>query len=273
MEYESLPRLIAASEEAWNSPEYFYDNSRRDVHEYCVIQLTLEGRAFWQDREGRRLVEANYAMLYTHDEASCYGYPPESNDTYRLQFVAIKPGFMRPLFDGLRQQIGSIVPMQPTGVAAHLINDLVHRQKEQLYEDILECTELLCRLLCAIWREQIEDRESWNPVDYGHYLLQNDPHGRLRIKELPERIGVSREHFIREHIKAYGVSPGKMHRDLRLNRVREILAVTTQSLEDIAVGCGFGSADALRRAYRAKFGENPTDYRQRNHSDRPTTSA
>jgi len=258
-----LPRLTAAAEESWQTAQYFWDNSQRPGSENCVIQRTLSGQAFWTDGQTDLRVPVGTAMLYSHNECSSYGYPPDQTEPYRLQFIAFNPGCLRPLFEGLRQRFGSILRLPATSEAAHLIENILQLHNDRAFQDLMEFTELINQLLCALWRAQIGAYHDRDPIEYGHYLIHNDPHGKIRIKELADKLGITREHFIREYTTRYGNSPGKTHRELRLNRVQAMLAASNLPVEDVAVACGFGSSDALRRAYRAHFGETPTH--TRNH--------
>jgi AraC-like DNA-binding protein len=60
----------------------------------------------------------------------------------------------------------------------------------------------------------------------------------------------------------YGMAPMQMLRDLRLRRAQDLLESTSQTLDAIAHACGLGDAAQLSRAFRARFGQAPGEYRQ-----------
>jgi AraC-like DNA-binding protein len=256
-----LPQLLVANEESWQTPDYYWDNAVRPDAECCVIQRTLSGEAFWQDDSGRHFVSVERAMLYTHSETTSYGYSPSSTMPYQLQFIAFHAGCLRPIFDRLRERFGSVILFPSTGICAHLFETILQRYQRRDFPDTIELTEMITRLLSNLWREQLHTFHDRDPVQYGHYLIHNDPYGKIRVNELPHLIGITREHFIREYAKRYGTTPGRMHRRLRLNRVHAMLRATTLPIEEIALNCGFSGADALRRAYKSYFGKNPSEHR------------
>jgi AraC family transcriptional regulator, glycine betaine-responsive activator len=68
------------------------------------------------------------------------------------------------------------------------------------------------------------------------------------------------ERLFQQHI---GVSPRLFYLQLRLARGREFLIQTSQSIQDIATLCGFGSTSNFCHAYKRHFNHTPTEERQR----------
>lgn len=258
---EPFCHLTAAAEELWTTSDYQWDNSRRESPELCVLQRTISGEAFFCDVNGEIYAGPGKVMLFSHNENSTYGYSPGSGEAYRLQFIAFRPGCLRPMFEGLRERFGSVIALSGSGESVLIFEEILRRHRELDFRDSMQISELLCRLFCSLWREQMEGRQGGDPIEYGHFLMHNDPHGQIRLKELALRVGVSREHFIREYTARFGESPGSVLRRLRLEQARAMLSVSNLTLEDIAPACGFGSADAMRRAYHTYFGENPIETR------------
>jgi transcriptional regulator GlxA family with amidase domain len=85
----------------------------------------------------------------------------------------------------------------------------------------------------------------------------------LRVPELAQRAGLSTRQFTRLFTHAYGVSPAHYIQRLRLDSARAALSSQRASIERIAHGNGFSSADAFRRAFERAFGINPSEYQRR----------
>lgn len=83
----------------------------------------------------------------------------------------------------------------------------------------------------------------------------------LTIETLAERARMSRRTFIRRFGEATGLSPGEWVLQERVGRARALLEATAMSVEDIATAVGFGSADAMRHHFRARFATSPARYR------------
>lgn len=87
-------------------------------------------------------------------------------------------------------------------------------------------------------------------------------HEPLPIERLAERARMSRRSFIRQFQLATGATPAKWVLEQRLNEARTLLETTTNSIENIAAACGFGSAVTFRQNFTSAFGVNPTAYRK-----------
>jgi AraC family carnitine catabolism transcriptional activator len=68
------------------------------------------------------------------------------------------------------------------------------------------------------------------------------------------------ERLFRQHI---GEAPGPFYLHMRLERGRTLLAQTSQSVQEIALACGFGSTSHFAHAYRRFYQRTPTDERRR----------
>lgn len=83
----------------------------------------------------------------------------------------------------------------------------------------------------------------------------------LTIEALATRARMSRRTFIRRFGEATGMPPGEWVLLERVGRARSLLEGTSMSVEDVATAVGFGSADALRHHFRARFDTSPARYR------------
>lgn len=83
----------------------------------------------------------------------------------------------------------------------------------------------------------------------------------LAIESLAAKARMSRRTFIRRFGEATGMPPGEWILHERVGRARSLLESTGMSVEDVATAVGFGSADALRHHFRARFDTSPARYR------------
>jgi AraC family transcriptional regulator len=85
-------------------------------------------------------------------------------------------------------------------------------------------------------------------------------HADLALKTLAAETGYSQSQFLRMFRTATGQTPHRYLLDMRLDRVKELLARRTMSLIDIAAHCGFSSQSHLSTAFRSRFGLAPSRY-------------
>lgn len=249
-------------EETRASPAYFFENHRRGSADEAVVQQTLAGAAFFQDASGRRLVAAGHVMLFTHDEPTSYGYPPEATEPYRQRYLSFRLAALRPWFDRLRGEFGPVLRMPLEGEASATFAEIFRLFRARGFRDRFQETELLQQLLVALYREQIAAAQTRDPVEFGYHYLRDHFRSPLNLKEVAERCGVSREHFIRGFGKRYGEPPGEMLRRLRLEQAHRMMRATQMPVQDVAVACGFADANNFCRAYRLRYGATPGSSRR-----------
>jgi len=85
----------------------------------------------------------------------------------------------------------------------------------------------------------------------------------LTVPALSARAGMSRRNFNRMFRQATGATPAEFVERQRVDAARRLLESTDQRLESVAVACGFGSADTLRRVFTRRVGATPSQYRER----------
>jgi transcriptional regulator GlxA family with amidase domain len=59
------------------------------------------------------------------------------------------------------------------------------------------------------------------------------------------------------------MTPGRYVDSVRLEHARRRLEDTTDGVEEISRACGYGTAEAMRRAFVKTLGTSPAEYRRR----------
>jgi Transcriptional regulator containing an amidase domain and an AraC-type DNA-binding HTH domain len=76
----------------------------------------------------------------------------------------------------------------------------------------------------------------------------------LSVERLAERAQMSPRTFARRYVDEVGRTPAKTVSALRLEAAARALAESRRPLKRIALDCGFGSEQNLRRAFVRRFG-------------------
>jgi transcriptional regulator GlxA family with amidase domain len=93
--------------------------------------------------------------------------------------------------------------------------------------------------------------------------ILEDPRGDQSVVALAARAGMSERNFSRSFAREVGMAPARFVEAARLARAKVLLESSDWTVERIAEQSGFGSSDALQRAFQKKLGITPTDYRTR----------
>lgn len=85
----------------------------------------------------------------------------------------------------------------------------------------------------------------------------------LSVARLAERAQMSERSFQRAFRRDTGATPAAYVEGLRVERACMVLESTATPVEAVAVECGFGSVETLRRAFHRRLGVGPAAYRSR----------
>jgi transcriptional regulator GlxA family with amidase domain len=89
------------------------------------------------------------------------------------------------------------------------------------------------------------------------------PDAELDVPSLAARARMSVRNFARAFRAETGSSPAAYVERVRVETARRLLETSARSIEDIAVGAGFGTPEALRRAFARRLSLSPREYRGR----------
>lgn len=88
----------------------------------------------------------------------------------------------------------------------------------------------------------------------------------MTCNELAQRLGLSLRQIERRCKREWGRSLHQHYMSLRMERAHQLLQQTSLTVTDVAVSCGFRSAEYFAKLYRAAFGCRPSTDRQQSTS-------
>jgi methylphosphotriester-DNA--protein-cysteine methyltransferase len=86
---------------------------------------------------------------------------------------------------------------------------------------------------------------------------------RLTLADVARSLAMSPSNFARRFRAVTGMSPMRSLADQRAERAESLLANSNDSVLEVALACGFGSASALVRAFRRRTSQTPAAWRTR----------
>jgi len=92
--------------------------------------------------------------------------------------------------------------------------------------------------------------------------LTHHLHEGCGVDALVRQFAISPAHLRRVFHEVLGKSPQAVLEDLRMERASELLANGSEKMEGIAAACGYSSASALSRAFKAWYGRPPREARR-----------
>ncbi|NUT02358.1 MAG: helix-turn-helix transcriptional regulator [Hamadaea sp.] len=94
------------------------------------------------------------------------------------------------------------------------------------------------------------------------YILGHFERPDLSLNRLASELGISPAQLSRRFRAVRGVTPVAYLRSVRLQKARELLAETDDTLQTIAERCGYRSAFYLSRVFSDRTGQAPSRYRR-----------
>jgi len=80
------------------------------------------------------------------------------------------------------------------------------------------------------------------------------------VRSLQEKIGMSKTHLTRKLEVLTGLSPGKMIRNIRLERAAELLKTRAGNITEVSNSVGISNPSNFTKAFKKHFGVSPKDY-------------
>ncbi|MEV0318414.1 GlxA family transcriptional regulator [Streptomyces sp. NPDC050658] len=103
-------------------------------------------------------------------------------------------------------------------------------------------------------REPLREVQQW---------ITEHPDGDLCVESLAARARLSPRHFARAFQTETGMTPGKYVERVRVEHARRLLEDTSDGIAEVSRACGYGTPEAMRRAFVKTLGAAPAEYRRR----------
>ncbi|OIJ65742.1 GlxA family transcriptional regulator [Streptomyces mangrovisoli] len=102
-----------------------------------------------------------------------------------------------------------------------------------------------------------------DPLREVQQWITEHPGGDLSVEALAARARLSPRHFARAFQAETGTTPGRYVDRVRLEHARRLLEDTGDGVEEISRASGYGTPEAMRRAFVKALGTAPAEYRRR----------
>jgi transcriptional regulator GlxA family with amidase domain len=101
-------------------------------------------------------------------------------------------------------------------------------------------------------------------------LVVEDVAGDHSVEAMAARAHMSPRHFARAFAAETGITPARYVERVRLEAARRRLEDTAEPVAAVALACGFGTAETMRRAFLRSLSVSPAEYRRRFTVPSPT---
>ena len=107
-------------------------------------------------------------------------------------------------------------------------------------------------------REHIDD-----PIHRVQQWLDRYYREKISVRVMAKRSGLNERTFLRRFKRATGEAPLEYLQKMRIEKAKQLLTTTNQSLETITTAVGYVDLSSFRRLFRQIVGLSPTAYRKK----------
>ena len=93
------------------------------------------------------------------------------------------------------------------------------------------------------------------------HILENLDNVDFSVEQLSRLLFMDKSNLYRKVKALTGLSPVKLILHFRLEQAKDLVRNSHQSMLEIALSCGFSSANYFARAFKKEIGQSPSEYR------------
>ena len=126
-----------------------------------------------------------------------------------------------------------------SGVLIHLVAYLFFREKDKN------------------WR----DKEVLDKIDKARLIIREKINTPLSSEEIAASLNMSYTWFRRMFRQYTGLAPAQYIAQLKIQKAKELLSITTKTIKEIALELGYESIDYFSTQFKKQTGQTPTQFR------------
>ena len=232
-----------------------------------VIHVVLDGEGVLESRGKKRKISRDHAFILFPGETTTYW--ADRSDPWYYCWI----GFHGETADRVVESMGftkddPVVKVRESEEIGQLVRKMIGTKELDLDGQLRRYAYMM-----MFFSDLIADGEQGKNgelplqvISYAEYAaryISNHYREKIRIRELAERIGISRSYLVKLMKQEMGMSPQEFLIATRMKRASEFLIRTDDSIRSVADECGYDDALAFSKVFKAKFGVNPSEYRLR----------
>ena len=266
--YLGVERRTAVDRYDWDGMRRGGDAKRPTL----LLQYTLDGEGAFEEHGQLHAVTPGQAFTAVIPSRHRY-FLPATSSSWTFCFVIVHHPYVVERLNALHRSSGPLIDAKPGSELTTRLLDLFAMAKDGA-EDRFTRERRLFDWMLSVERAAHEMRHA---PDRRERLLAEVRQAadalttqRLSVDALAAALGDGRSNFTHRFSATTGLTPAAYLRDLRLERVRDVLLQGDSPLKAVAQQTGFANANHLIKAFRRRFGYTPAAFRRQ---FRPHTAA
>ncbi len=225
-----------------------------------LLFFILKGKGTFTTSEGTFPVQAgDIFCLFPTDRVQWQPNPTDPWDRFCVELIG--QGVESTLTNlGFSRQSPAFTPKEPQKNSAYY--EEFWRTLYQEKEHPLFLQETLFRLLRYV-EDLRKEQEGIGPIQRAKSYIRLHYREPITVSGLAEMLSLSRSYFSRLYHQETGQTVQDFLFQCRLTAAKQLLRESDLSIEEIALFCGFRTAPAFSKTFRAHEGLSPAHYRKK----------
>ena len=240
-------------------PRYTWDNYQRGKEPFVIVQHTLAGEGRFEIGGVVHRVLPGHALIALVPEKSRYRLPTGDLPPWTFAWVNFFGELALRLWTELRAEAGPVIPL--SCAAVRQLRQLARGTLRRGWTDPYQISAAAYRFYLEVVRH-LPSTGPRSPARDAALYFQAHYEQTLRMKEVADRAGMSREHFTRIFRQEMGRPPAVYLRELRLERAARLLRTTTMPLAEVALRSGWPSTAKLDYFFRRRKGVSLREFQK-----------
>lgn len=222
---------------------------------HCVV--TINGTV--------RIAYPGDCILYRPGEIQDYLLP--KNVQPRTYWIHFNGDACRKLFETLSLQDVCLVKTEQNREIEHLVSRVCQHYNLKTPNHEWICSGLMQSILALLSNEVHKENQHGSgkgkeKISELISRVKMVPNLNITVSECAAFCNMSKPHFTRVFKQVTGMPPVQFMLCIRIDRAKELLDFTDQSIADIAEASGFSDQNYFARTFRRFVGISPTEYRR-----------
>ncbi len=251
--------------------DYYYNNLLRPSYKGYLLQYTFNGYGVFKTNNKQYLLKEGMGFFCKMPDDSQYylpdySYPKEYRETgWEFFYLHFDGPAAKAFYDTFHDLTNSVFNLPVNEPAIRLFLRLFETCERNGSLALYEGSEFLYRFLAQLLRSlESPTLDKTGLICHAQTYIREYFQSIKNINEIAEFCNVSHEHLTRSFTKEIGQTPIQFLTKVRIEHALFLLLNTTDSVESIALSCGFQSGNYFAKVFRRFLHCSPEKYRKRN---------
>jgi len=257
-------KLLTTGMEEIDSASYHLDNRNR---ENCYLfQYTLSGSGTVFVKGVKHIVnEASAFFLKIPDDDEYFFDENDNLSPWKFIYIKFCGDICLPYYNLIKDSVGNIFRINGNSKSILALFEIYRRATLGLISDSFTGERLTFDFLCKLCSDLLYNEKHFSDIVLkAKRIIENEYMTIDGIYDISQRLGVSQSHISRIFSDELKVTPIEYLTKVRLQEAVNILNESGESIESIALRCGFSCGNYFSKVFRKHMHISPNEYRMRN---------